>query len=388
MRDSVRCRRLIESDWYQSQWGDRVRIATDQNTKEKYENTAGGHRIATSVGGSTTGQGGDIVVVDDPHEILKVESDAHRQNALDWWDRVMSMRVNSPRTGARVIIMQRLHESDLTGHVLAQGGYDLLRIPSIYDPDDASSQTSLGWKDPRSERGQLICPERFNEDFYADAKKRLGSYGYAGQIQQRPLPKEGGVIKRQWVQYYDYLPPLDEFDLFIQSWDTAFKQTDESSFVVGQVWGRRYGSFYMLDQIRDRMDFTGTVHAIVALSAKWPMTTAKLVEEKANGAAVISVLKQRVPGLVPVEPEGGKEARCQAVAPFWESGSVFIPSPEIASFPVGDFVEEICSFPKSANNDQVDAMSQALVYMNKTANYSGGVYFTAASRRVAGSYYR
>lgn len=386
IRDSVKCRRVIESQWYQDRWGEMFRLAGDQNTKEKFENDAGGHRICVSVGGATTGHGGDIVLCDDPHEILRAESDIERQSVLDWWDRVMSVRVNNPKTGHRVVIMQRLHENDLTGHILETGtGYDHLCIPSIFDSENQKPPTSIGWKDPRKKLGELICPERFDNDYYLDRKTRMGSYAYAGQFQQRPEPAEGGIIKRAWINYYDAVPAMEEFDIVIQSWDAAFKDSANSSYVVGQTWGRRYGSqFYLLDQVRDRMEFTQAYEAVLAARAKWPAVSAVLIEDKANGPAIISALRAHVPGIIPVNPQGGKDVRCQAVAPLWEAGNVFVPSAGLAAW-TNDFVAETTSFPSAKNDDQVDAMTQALVWLSQSATVRRNrPSFGSAARRAGG----
>lgn len=369
-RDSLKCRRIIESPWYQRNWGRVYGLTTDQNVKQRFDNTATGYRIAASVGSAITGEGADRLVSDDPHSVREAESEAVRERTLSWWDEVMSTRGNDPRTATRVIVMQRVHESDLSGHVLAQGGYEHLCLPAEYEPR-ASIETGIGWRDPRTVEGELLWPERFGPDELADLKVRLGSYAAAGQLQQRPSPAEGGRVKRGWWQRYT-VPPA-RFDEVIQSWDMAFKDLKTSDFVVGQVWGRVGAECYLLDQIRGRLDFPATVQAVRDLKAKWPATGALLVEDKANGTAVIATLKSKVPGLIAVNPEGGKQSRIAAVAPFIEAGNVRIPEPERAPW-VGDYVEEHAQFPNGAHDDQVDATSQALLRL----------LVTRQSKRVVG----
>ncbi|HYW18495.1 MAG TPA: LAGLIDADG family homing endonuclease, partial [Nodularia sp. (in: cyanobacteria)] len=184
-----------------------------------------------------------------------------------------------------------VHNCDLSGHVLKQGSWVHLCVPQEFEKP--FSPTALGWVDPRTESGELMFPERFSSEILEQEKKALGSYGYAGQHQQRPAPADGGHFKRSWWKYYKVLP--DDFELIIQSWDCTFKDTNKSDYVVGQVWGKRGGQFYLLDQVRDRMDFPTTIAAIRALSAKYPNSTAKLVEDKANGPAVISSLEREIP---------------------------------------------------------------------------------------------
>jgi predicted phage terminase large subunit-like protein len=357
IRDSVRCRRLIQSPWYQKLFGDRFALTGDQNEKHRFENNRGGCRIASSVGGANTGEGGDRIVCDDPHNIQEAESDLIRKNVCDWWDRVMSTRLNDPKTGARVIIMQRVHEADLAGHVLEQGGYEHLCLPAEYE--GARRPTSIGWSDPRKEVGELLWPEHCGAPEIQDLKLRLGSYGTAAQLQQRPSPAAGGIFKRHWWNYLIGQPDLAECDEMIQSWDLSFKDGARSSYVVGQVWGRWGAQMALLDQVRAKLTFPETLGKFRELTAKWPQATAKLVEDKANGPALIAMLKSEIPGIVAVQPGGTKEARAHAVTPLIEAGNVILPQASVAPW-IEDFVEEFAAFPKGAHDDQVDACTQAL----------------------------
>jgi predicted phage terminase large subunit-like protein len=177
---------------------------------------------------------------------------------------------------------------------------------------------------------------------------------------QSPRPTEGSLFKRKWIQYYKVRP--GRFDEILQSWDCTFKDTKDSDFVVGQVWGRVGAFYYLLDQTRGQMDFPATIAAIESLTAKWPAAHTKLVEDKANGSAVISVLRKKITGLIPVNPEGGKEARAAAVSPSFESGNVFLPDPTLCPW-IHDYIEELVSFPQGKNDDQVDSTTQALIRM-------------------------
>ena len=201
VRDSLKCRRLIESNWFQSMWGDRFALASDQNAKHRFENDKTGCRIATSVGGSATGEGGDRVVVDDPHNVRHRESDAIRRATLEWWDQTMSTRLNDPRTGAKVIVMQRIHEKDLSGHVLEQRGYEHLCLPAEFEPT-RNCETRLGRPDIRKCEGELLWPDRIGRSQISDFKFRLGPSGYAGQFQQRPAPAGGARFRAEWFRYY------------------------------------------------------------------------------------------------------------------------------------------------------------------------------------------
>ena len=381
IRDSLKCRRLIESSWFQRNCGDRFRLTSDQNTKGRFENDKSGYRLATSVSGAATGEGGDRIVCDDPHNVNEAESDTVRHSVIDWWDTVMSTRVNDPKRGARVIVMQRVHEDDLSGHVLAQGGYEHLCLPAEYE-EGHSIITSIGWSDPRTNAGELLWPERFGKDEIDALKRSMGSYAAAGQLQQRPAPAEGGLFKRHWWRYWKPrgtpLPPVPvrlpsgevqhvqavdlpaQFDAFGQSWDMAFKDLVSSDFVVGQVWGKIRADRFLLDQTKERLDFPGTLRAVRSVTERWPAAALKLVEDKANGSAVIATLQHEISGLVPVNPEGGKEARASAVSPQVESGNVYLPHPALKHWVAG-FIEECAGFPNAKHDDQVDAATQILL---------------------------
>lgn len=197
-RDAVSCRRLLESDWYRANWGHVFRLTSDQNVKTWYENNRRGFRTSITVGSKTTGRKGDILIVDDPHDTREVESEAKRRAVLDWWDQAFFNRVNNPKTGRRLIIGQRTHVNDLAAHVLAKGGFEALVIPEEYDPEDAIT-TSIGWKDWRTEPGELLRKDRFGTEQVVEAKRTLGSVGYAAQHQQKPVPREGALFKAEWL---------------------------------------------------------------------------------------------------------------------------------------------------------------------------------------------
>jgi predicted phage terminase large subunit-like protein len=278
-----------------------------------------------------------------------------------------------------VIVMQRCHQRDLSGHLLEKGNFEHLCLPAEYEGPGRT--TSIGFSDPRTEIGELLWAERFGPTEIANLKVSLGSYAAAGQLQQRPSPAGGGIIKRRWFRYWQprgaNLPPIPvampdgsiqmievveaphSVDEEIQSWDCSFKSLDTSDFVVGQVWARRNGRFVLGDQVRGRIDCPGTLKAVIELSRKWPRSLAKLIEDKANGPAVIQMLANEIPGIVPVNPSGGKIVRAQAISPLIEAGNVFLPHPEYAPW-VHDFIEECAQFPNGAHDDQVDAMTQAL----------------------------
>jgi predicted phage terminase large subunit-like protein len=372
IRDSVKCRALIESDWYQRSFvADEWELASDQNVKSFFQNTRMGFRVSLSVGGKGTGFRGDAILVDDPLNAIDAHSKAARDAVTLWWDQQMGNRLNDLKKGARVVIMQRLHEEDLSGHLLRQGGWVHLCLPTEFEPK-TRCKTPI-WEDWRKEAGELLFPELFPADIIAEEKRRLGSLGFAGQHQQRPSPPDGNLFLRSWWKRWhragDFVPEgvesrllPDRFDELLLSVDAAFKATSDSDFVAIGAWGRVGPDKFLLDQVRDRMGFTDTVKALLGVVAKFPGARAKLVEDKANGSAVIDVLKKKVPGIIPVNPEGGKESRAAAVSPEVEAGNVFIP---LSAPWVSDYVEECAAFPNGAHDDQVDQTTQALLRFMK-----------------------
>jgi len=363
-KHSVDCRLIMESGWYRVLYPE-TRIANDQNEKSKYQTTKRGHRIATSVGGTATGEGGNILILDDPMNPKEALSDTERDGVNTWIDQTWSSRMNS-KDGMNLIIMQRLHEDDPTGHVLAEE----LDYQHIVVPEEATSETRLisfpvSKIKMKRDLGELLHEERFDSKYIDLQKRKLGSYGYAGQYQQNPVPAEGGMFKENWWQYYDSLPIVP--DEVLQSWDMTFKKTEDGSFVVGQVWLRKGANKYLVDQVRDRMDFPETVREFIRLTNRYPEALRKLVEDKANGSAIIDSLRDRISGIIPVRVEESKPARAAAYAIEVEAGNIYLPDPVI--YPekkqmVEEFIEEHSRCPKGKYWDQIDSASQAIKHMS------------------------
>lgn len=238
-RDSVKCRRIIQSQWYQDRWGKGFSLTSDQNVKTRFENDRTGYRIATSVDGAATGEGGDAVVVDDPVNYREAESDQQRTAANDWWDLAMGGRLNDPDTSARVIIMQRLHQHDLTGHVMAkERGYEHLMIPMRYE-SERKCVTVLGWSDPRKTEGELMWPGHFTEKAVRSLESSLGPYGTAGQLQQRPTARKGGQYERAWFSIISTVPRAVN-TLRVRFWDKAGTEGG-GAYTAGVLMGLRPG---------------------------------------------------------------------------------------------------------------------------------------------------
>ncbi|NGP45981.1 phage terminase large subunit [Bacillaceae bacterium SIJ1] len=309
-----------------------------------------GGMIATGIGGSITGEGADLLLIDDPFK-NKEEADSQTIREKVWgeWEATLSTRLH--KGGSVIVIMTRWHEDDLVGRLLERSPYnwERIRMPALAEDSD----DLLG-----RQVDEPLCPELgFDEEWAKNKKIEVGSRTWTALYQQRPSPGQGNIFNRGWWKYYKKLPT--RFDEVLQSWDCTFKDSDSSDYVVGQVWGRVGADRYLIDQVRGRMDLPTTMQAIRNLTSEYPEAKSKLIEDKANGPAVIQMLKREITGLIPVNPEGGKVVRAQAVSPEVEAGNVYLPDPTIAPW-INDFVEETASFPNGANDDQVDGMSQAL----------------------------
>lgn len=334
-------------------------VSPVQGTKTNWniDGTNGG-MISVGIGGSITGHGADLLIIDDPiKNRAEAESSTYREKLWDEYQSTVSTRLHAG--GAVIIILTRWHEDDLAARLLnpEHGKVEDWKVISLPAICENPSIDLLG----RNE-GEALWPTGGYDEAWAEQKKEsVGTYAWSSLYMQTPTPASGGMFKRSWWNRWEVMP--SGLHDYIQSWDCTFKDKEVSDFVVGQVWARKGADRYLLDQIRGRMSFTETLDAIRALSAKWPQTHRKLVEDKANGTAVIDVLKKEIHGIVPVEPFGGKVVRAHATTAVAEAGNVYIPSASAAPW-VGDFVEEMAAFPSGVNDDQVDCYSQANAYYN------------------------
>ncbi len=331
-----------------------------------------GHRgfyRSAGIGSGITGFGFDFGLIDDPIKNWKEAlSPTVRQTHWDWYTSTFYTR--REKNAGICLIMTRWHEDDLAGRIIAQAKqtgekWTIVSLPMIKEHGERTGYEEFLDKkllllDPR-DPGEPLWPDKFNEEECSNIRTAVGSRVWAGLYQQRPAPSEGSLIRRDWFRFYRQLPQETYLKgEWLQSWDLSFKGSTDSDFVVGQVWCRIAGRKYLCDQIRGRMSFTETIKAIRSMSAKWPMATVKLIEDKANGPAVIDSIGREIGGVIGVKVSDSKQARLNAVAPDFEAGDVLIPEPEQAPW-AHDYMEELASFPSAANDDQVDGTTQALL---------------------------
>jgi predicted phage terminase large subunit-like protein len=332
--------------------------------------------VAAGVGGALTGEGADILLIDDP---VKNYEDAcsvvMRETNWEWYKTVARTRLQP--NAAIILIMTRWHHDDLAGRLLRLSNSDPLasnwtKLVLPADDIDGSAQLPTGVMGPY----ESLWPDRYPPKELTAIKADLGSRQYSALYSQRPSDEEGSIIKRDWFHYYQADPRslVDGFKEVIASWDMSFKDTSDASYVVGQIWGRRDADKYLLDQVRRRMDFSEACRWVVKFADKWPRAVRKLVEDKANGPAIINHLQHIVPGLKPMPKEVSKEAALQAASPDFESGNVYIPDPNVhINFLSGgsilDYIEELVTFGVAPNDDQCDATSQAINYFRGTHSH-------------------
>lgn len=425
LRDSVKTRRIIQSPWYQEHWGSRFKLTGDVNTKHRFENDKGGYRLATSVDGTTTGEGGDIIIVDDPHKAGRdSESEVVRESTLNWWDEVMSTRLNNQSTGAFVIVMQRLHMEDLTGHILTrqEGAWTHLMLPMEYESSRHCVTYVTGekfWEDPRERENELLCEARFNVKVVENLKRDLGPYAAAGQLQQAPAPRGGGLIKDEWWRHWlDKKYPPCEFVL--ASLDTAYTEKSENDASCLSVWGvfrgavenavpaeiarmgidavqqwfvAQHAKVILLYQWQERLNFPDLVKKVLETCTLAPMLGAAtryrfkvdklIVENKAAGFSTAQELYRQIGGsgrlgveLFDPQKAGGrgrsdKVSRLIAVQHMFADGMVYVPWPVDESgteTPLGykwveDAIDQVGVFPKGAHDDFVDSCTMAMRWL-------------------------
>ena len=371
-RDAMRCHELVDTPWYQETFAPGWTWTPGQDAKGYYTTSAGGGRTSRTVGQKLIGVDADILLVDDPLDTRDaVPSRSGLRAHVEWYDESASQRLTEP-TSPRVTIMQRLHEADLAGHLLERGDIDALILPAIADGEDRSI-SSLGWRDPR-QPGDVLSP-RLTREYLARKRRALGDRRYGAQYDQRPSPAEGAIFRREWIRHWDRHTIPSAWDYQVLSVDTTFREGRSNDWCCLQVWGVAGANCYLLEQVRRRMGYDQTLDEIRALHARWPGLRATVVEKAATGASVVDSLKREIPGIVGVSVQGdSKESRAEAVTPRWAAGQVYLPHPHEAPWVERLLLPELLGFPTVLHDDQVDAMTLALIWIGQNGLVMPEIY--------------
>jgi len=349
------CRSVMMSDWYRRVFpGTQIKRATD----DRLETTAGGFRYATSVGGTLTGLGADILIIDDPVKPLEAMSASQRAAAKQWYDGTLYSRLNSKRDGVIILIMQRLHMDDLVAHVLEKEHWTHIDLPAIAERDEVFL-LSDGRRIERK-MGAALDEQREPLPVLEQIKSTIGSFNFSAQYQQRPVPETGNMIKWDWFQPYDTLPAGTHGGKIVQSWDTASKATELADYSVCTTWFVAGKNYYLLDVFRKRLEFPALKKAVIDLAQQRKVKTL-LIEDAASGTGLIQQLNELsdygVPNPIAYRPHGDKVMRMAAQSAVIEAGQVHLPR---AAPWLDDFKVEILAFPHGRHDDQVDSLSQLL----------------------------
>ncbi|MBN9546989.1 MAG: phage terminase large subunit [Alphaproteobacteria bacterium] len=349
-------RKLMTSPLYRALF--RTRLGGKQAASE-FETTAGGSRLSTSLGGVITGLGGEFLILDDPQKPDEILSEGQRKKDIEWFRNTLLSRQNDKATACIIIVMQRLHEDDLCGQLIADGGWKVLSFPAIAEEDRSLDINNvLGRRTVTWKEGEALHPEREPLEVLAEIRRGMQEANFSSQYQQRPMPLEGNILKKSWLHYYEPGSQPARFDMIVQSWDTANKTGEMNDFSVCTTWGIHRHKFYLLHVFRARLDFPNLQRKACMLAKEWRAHKV-LIEDKASGTQLIQDLKERGVRAIPYKPAPGydKEMRLHAQTAAFESGQVFLPS---AAPWLADYVAELTGFPGAKFDDQVDSTTQFL----------------------------
>lgn len=410
IRDSVKCRRLIQSPWYRERWGHVYHLSGDLNQKKRFDNNKNGYRLATSVGGSATGEGGDKIVVDDAHNMKEINSDTVREGVIEWWRNVMSTRGNNPKRLGRVIVAQRGHHKDLPGHVLSQGGWVHLNLPGYYRKSmrcethamrdgrhhdlktqpparverfqEPLSKGELIWQDWRKKDDQLLAPMRFGLEEMQKLQNELTERAFEAQIQQNPSAEGGNILKsKHWRQWED--PEMPSFDMIIQVYDTAFEESEENDFSARTTWGifewqerasaelpwqirfdgqPRFCAM-MLERMNERLAFPDLRQEALNSAEQWKPDRI-LVEKKASGHSLIQELKRAGLPVTKVKVTDSKFARAHAASLVLERGCMWY----VKRIWSQEVIDQCAEFPTGENDDMVDTVTMCALWLRRRWN--------------------
>jgi predicted phage terminase large subunit-like protein len=368
VKHSIDSRAIINSRWYQKLFPN-TNLTKDQNEKDKFLTTERGFRLATSVGGTLTGEGGNYLILDDPHNPAHIHSKQQRDNVINWYEQVFASRLDDKNNGVIIIIMQRLHPDDLSGYLISKKDHKWfhLNIPAISNRD-------LIYKIDDSEflfrSGKPLHPARENLEQLNNIRSEIGEYTFNSQYLQNPKSLDNGIIKRKWLKYMGEetihkLYQCETHKIF-QSWDTAIKNSDANDYSVCTSWIEAEGRYYLIDIFRDKLEYPDLKKQFIKLAEKFS-PDAILIEDKATGQAIIQDLKREINfPIIPINPTEDKITRAARASLFFESEKIFIKK-ELMDF---ELESELLSFPNSRHDDQVDSITQFINWIKSHAELS------------------
>ena len=360
------CRTLMASTFYQSLFP-RTRLSSEKQSVSEFLTTMQGFRMATSVGGVLTGRGADFIIIDDALKPEDALSDTQRTGVNQWYDHTLVSRLNNKETGVIIIVMQRLHQDDLVGHVLEQGAWEVLAFPAIAEEDECHLiDDAFGTRYFKRKAGEALQPNRESLESLQNTRRSMNDYNFLSQYQQNPVPLEGAIVKRDWLTYYDVSSRPSYFSCILQSWDTANKSGELNDFSVGTTWGMYKDHFYLLDVFRKRLNYPELKRAVID-HARLHKANKILIEDKGSGTQLIQEFqKEFLYGVRSYQPPSGtdKIMRLHAQTALFESGRVLLP---VTAPWLEEYVRELTSFPGGKYDDQVDSTTQALDYMKNNS---------------------
>ncbi len=355
------CRALMGCAFYRAIFD--AQFAPDKQAVAEFATSQGGFRLATSVGGVLTGRGADLIIIDDPLKAEEAWSDARRNAVNEWFDTALLSRLNDKTQGAIIVVMQRLHEDDLIGHVVGKGGWELLAFPAIAEePESHLVETAYGARAFSRAAGEVLHPARESADTLSRLRAQMGSAAFLAQYQQAPCPREGVMVKTKWFPRYAPHELPRDFEARAISCDTANKASELSDYTVFTVWGVKNRHLWLLAVLRRRMEYY-ELKRVLKETIALHRADVVLIEDRASGTQLIQELNwENVRGVKPCEPAGDKQMRLWAQGATMEQG--FVHLPKEAPW-LDDYLRELTSFPNSKYDDQVDSTTQALAWANE-----------------------
>jgi predicted phage terminase large subunit-like protein len=354
---------IMESGWYRRVFP-ATRVNRRKNTETELTTTCHGFRLATSISGGVTGRGANLIIIDDPIKPAEAESELERKRVNEWYDTTLYSRLDDKEAGAIILMMQRLHQDDLTGHLIEKGEFEVLSLPAIAT-DDETLSISDGVTHHRPV-GEALHPARESLDTLQRIKSSIGSRIFEAQYQQSPVPAEGNLFKATWLERYPSLPPRETFRDVVQSWDTATKIGETNDYSVCTTWGIYHNTYYLLDVLRDRWEFPDLLRTATAHAANHRVNTV-LIEDANSGSALAQSLRlQGGLNVLQIKVLADKRTRAVQQSAVFEAGRVRLP--EKASW-LEEFEKELLAFPNGRYDDQVDSAVQFLQWAAQQAPY-------------------